>query len=135
MAWDGALRDIYVVGTTLGDWQRILDLLNDCSPDALVFYVDGEKIFSAPSAKVIFERRPEIAILLHVKAGNVHFCCHFFSEEQIEFDLDPRDLKSEEDLQAVLAFMSFLANGTAKPAILTHENQQEAVILTVQPSS
>ncbi len=131
--WDGAWRDIYVVGASLEDWQRILDLLNDRNPDALAFYVDGEKVASAPSAKVIFERRHETATLLQVTAGDVHLNCHFFCEEEVEFDLDPRELKGEEDLQAILAFMSTLANGTGKPAILTHENAQEAVILTVQP--
>uniref|UniRef100_B0SZV4 Uncharacterized protein n=1 Tax=Caulobacter sp. (strain K31) TaxID=366602 RepID=B0SZV4_CAUSK len=135
LVWDGAWRDIYVVGTTIADWQRILDLLNDRTPDALAFYVDGEALSSAPSADVIFERRQETSTLLQVSAGNVHLNCHFFCEEEIEFDLDPRELREEHDLQAVLAFMSTLANGTGKPAILTHENSQEAVILTVQPGS
>lgn len=72
--------------------------------------------------------------LLQVSAGDVYLNCHFFCEEEIEFDLDPRELRGEQDLQAVVAFMSTLANGTGKPAILTHENSQQAVILTIQPS-
>lgn len=135
LAWDGAWRDIYVVGATIADWRRILALLNDMTPDALAFYVDGEKLLSAPSADLIFERRQETSTLLQVSAGNVHLNCHFFCEEEIEFDLDPRELRGEQDFQAVLAFMSTLANGTGKPAILTHENSQEAVIWTVQPGN
>lgn len=133
--WDGTWRDIYVLGTTITDWQRVLDLLNDQTPNALTFYVDGGEPPSAPSAGLIFERREETSMLLQVTAGNVHLNCHFFCEEEIEFDLDPRELRGEQDLQAVLAFMGVLANGTGKPAILTHENAQEAVILTVQPGS
>lgn len=34
LVWEGAWRDIYVVGTTIADWQRVLDLLNDNTPDA-----------------------------------------------------------------------------------------------------
>ena len=133
--WDGAWRDIYVVGTTIADWQRVLDLLSDRTPDALAFYVDGEKLSSAPSAEVIFARRQETSTLLQVTAGDVHLNCHFFCEEEIEFDLDPRELRGEEDLQAVLTFMRSITEGAGKPAILTHENSQEAVILIVQPGS
>lgn len=135
LVWDGAWRDIYVVGTTVAHWQRILDLLNERAPEALAFYVDGEELTSAPSADVIFERRQDTSTLLQVTAGNVHLNCHFFCEEEIEFDLDPRELQGEQDLQDVKAFMTTLANGTGKPAILTHENSQEAVILTVWPSN
>lgn len=131
--WDGAWRDIYVIGTTIADWQRVLDLLNDKTPDALAFYVNGEELPSAPSAEVIFERRQETSTLLQVTAGNVHLNCHFFCEEEIEFDLDPRELRGEGDLQAVLTFMTAIANAAGKRAILTHENSQEAVILNVQP--
>ena len=133
--WDGAWRDIYVVGANLEDWQCLLDELIASMPHDIDFYIQGNKVSSAPSAKVIFERRHETSTLLQVTLGKVHLNCHFFCEEEIEFDLDPREMKSDEDLQAVKAFMRTLANVTNKPAILTHENDQEAVILTVQPES
>ena len=133
LEWDGALRDIYIVDVTLDDWQKILEQLREAGLFACAFYVDSQELSSAPDAKVIFERRQKTATLLQVTSGKVHLNCHFFSEEEVEFDLDPRDLKCEEDLPAVVAFMSFLAKATAKPAILTHENSQDSVILTVLP--
>ena len=130
---DGAWRDIYVLDTTLGDWQRILDALIDHDPNALAFSLEKEEVASIPSAKVIFELSPKMTILLQATLGNVHLNCHFFSKEQVEFDLDPSELLGEEDLQGVVGFMRILANATGKPAILTHENDQDAVILTIQP--
>jgi len=131
--WDGTLRDIYVVDTTLDDWQRILDALIEHKPNALAFYLEKEEAASIPSAKVIFELSLESSTLLQVTLGNVHLNCHFFCEEQVEFDLDPSELRGEEDLQGVVGFMRILANETGKPVILTHENMQDAVILTIQP--
>ena len=103
------------------------------NPKTVAFYVDGEETSFPPSAEVIFERRQEAATLLQVTVGNMHLNCHFFCQDEIEFDLDPRELQSEEDLDALAGFMSILANETGKPAILTHENTQEVVILTVPP--
>jgi hypothetical protein len=133
LTWDGAWRDIYVVGTTLRDWQRVLDSLHANNPKTVAFNVDGEETSFPPSAEVIFERRQEAATLLQVTVGNMHLNCHFFCQDEIEFDLDPRELQGEEDLDALAGFMSILANETGKPAILTHENTQKAVILTVPP--
>jgi hypothetical protein len=132
-AWDGSLRDIYVVGTTLGDWQRILDSLLERDSIVLVFSENGEKIPIPPIAKFIFERRGEAAMMLEVTVGNIRVNCHFFCEEQVEFDIDPRDVRDEEDFEVIADFMSILADATGKPAILTHENIADAVILTMQP--
>jgi hypothetical protein len=66
LTWDGAWRDIYVVGTTLRDWQRVLDSLHANNPKTVAFYVDGEETSFPPSAEVIFERRQEAATLLQV---------------------------------------------------------------------
>jgi hypothetical protein len=30
--WDGMLRDVYVLNTTIDDWQRVLDALKDLTP-------------------------------------------------------------------------------------------------------
>ena len=131
-AWDGSWRDIYIVGSTIDDWQRILDALLDHSPPPLL-YIDGAAAPFPPNAKAIFEQRRVSSPLLQVAAGNVVLNCHFFDDEEVEFDLDPREVRDEEDLRAITDFMSRMANATGKATVLTHENTKSAVILTMSP--
>lgn len=59
----------------------------------------------------------------------------FFTEEEIEFDLVPNRITSQEGLDRVLEFMRLVARATGKNAICTHENRADAVILEYQAQS
>jgi len=59
--------------------------------------------------------------------------CHFFTVEEIEFDIDTREVKGQQELNALLEFMRCLAHATDKEAVLTAENMPEIVILRVRP--
>ena len=134
-AWDGSWRDIYIRDTSLDDWQRVVDSLRDYSPPPSLL-LDGVSLSIPPSIKSVLERGyDESRPVLCVKAGNISLNCHFFDVGEVEFDLDPREVSSEEDFDNLTAFMSQIADATGKPAILTHENVRDAVILRVEPSA
>jgi hypothetical protein len=55
---DGSLRDIYVLGTGLTDWQHVLDALRKWMP-APVFTYDGEPTWLPERVEEIFLRSQE----------------------------------------------------------------------------
>jgi hypothetical protein len=61
--------------------------------------------------------------------------CHFFAPDEIEFDIQPREVNGPERLSAVAAFLRELASATRMPALLTMENMQTAVILRAHPAT
>ncbi len=63
----------------------------------------------------------------------MHINCHFFGDNEIEFDLDPREVTGPAQIDAVSGFMKLLAQTTGKMAILTYENAKEEIILSVTP--
>jgi hypothetical protein len=130
--WDGSWRDVYVLNTTIDDWQRVLDALMAFIP-APVLTFDGEAIAFPLSAAAIFQRRENCSPLLSLAVGNVRLNCNFFQDDEIEFDLDPREVNSADDLESIKTFMRVLASRTGKTAILTHENTKSALILAVPP--
>jgi len=132
--WDGSWRDIYIVGATIDDWQRVLDALSTLSPSP-TFHANGEPAAMPERVADVFDQRETSSFLLTLDVGNVGLKCHFFDDEEIEFDLDPREIKGPTELRAVSDFMMLLANRTGKTAILTHENIKSAVILAVAPES
>lgn len=134
--FDGSWRDIYLFNTSTADWQKMLTALRtspylatfpECSPQAGLpdSFLDAEQIFSQENGK-----RP----LLQVEAGSFQANCHFFSSTDIEFDIDPRQITGQRDLDDLIRFMKWLAQAVGREVLLTLENCPDAVILKVFPS-
>jgi hypothetical protein len=68
---------------------------------------------------------------MSVSAGSVQLNCHFFCANEIEFDLDPREVHGQADLDALLSFMEMIAVATAKPVLMTPENMHDSPFIRV----
>ena len=131
---DGSLRDIYVLNTTAAHWQRMFDWLRQ-SAYAVEFRRAGvPAILPATFNEAMAIAKTECALLsISLMSLNVH--CHFFTPEEIELDVDPREIAGQTDLEALLAFMIGLSSATGQDAILTPENVSEIVIFRARPDS
>ncbi len=123
--WDGSLRDIYVLETSVLDWQKLFDFLKSSD---YTFAYQLYELEELPGSIEIFGERRENKGLLCVDAGDVTLNCHFFCREIIEFDLDPREVKGEEQANFVFDFMRQLGRALNKEVILTPENMLESPI-------
>lgn len=130
--FDGSWRDIYVLNTGLADWQLVIDLLKTDIYEPQ-FNVDGDKAIFPLSVDEIFMIRNEASSYLLFKVDSIQLNCHFFIEAEIEFDFDPREIKSEFDAQRIFNFMRRLGVLLNKEVILTPENWQEYLIFTFSP--
>jgi hypothetical protein len=131
-AVDGGLRDIYVFDTGMDDWQRMLEQL-DAAGYQLRSFRDGQPTELPTNAAEEFSDRNECSRMLSVFFDGVQANSHFFSPEEIEFDLDPREIRAQEQLDAIIRFMHFLANTTEKESVLTPENGRANVVFRVRP--
>ncbi len=130
---DGSLRDLYILNTIISDWQNLLDYLQ-ASNYSISFTVNdmtSSTIFK--SAQWIFINRAEIGILLAIELENIQINCHFFTENEIEFDINPKEIESEKDYIVLKTFMQKTSNHLAKKIILTTENYPDFVLLIVTP--
>lgn len=131
---DGSWRDIYVLNTTSLDWYRALEAIQRSGLDTHFLIVgdvralpsDGRAAFPEPGFRDQF---------LEVRTGGVSLNCHFFGPEEIEFDLDPRQVQAQDALDAIVGFMALLAAACAKPVVLTPENLPTSPIIRVLPDS
>jgi hypothetical protein len=129
---DGSLRAISIRGTTLADWQRMLDALW-VSAYHLEFRREGELQTPPHNAAEPFEVRREAVAWLSVTSGGVTANCHFFTEEEIEFDIDPREVKGKPELDCALGFLRWLANAVGREAIMTWEGYRDHPVFTARP--
>jgi len=128
---DGSLRDIYVNSTDITDWEKMYDSLLK-SEYSITYTCDGEIQNNPKDVKLIFDRT-DCSQILRVKEENIIFNTHFFINEQIEFDLDPRDFVAMDQSRILVNFMQFIATTLNKEVIMTPENCEEFVLLKVLP--
>ena len=131
--FDGSWRDIYVLRTTIADWQRMLDAIR-AARYTLVYFRNDERTELPGDASEVFPIPGECDRRLSVWVSDVQANCHFFTVEEIEFDIDPREVKGQQQLDDLFGFMRCLAESTGKEAVLTAENCPEIVIFRVHPA-
>lgn len=119
---DGSLRDIYVFDTTVKDWQCIMDYFISAHVTN-TFYVDGEP-HSIPklSTDIFLDRQ----FMWSIEYEGILFNTHFFGVTEIEFDVNPSDVKTADKANHVVMFMTKLAQLTNKAVVLTPENCPES---------
>ena len=132
-AWEGSWRDIYVLGASYDDWQRALDAIR-ATKLLSTFRVEDDGANAPTNVHDIFALRSTTTPLLSVLVCGVQLNCHFFCESEIEFDLDPREIRSQVEFDAVLQFMNTLCVATGKTTVMTPENVPEAPFIRVDPS-
>jgi hypothetical protein len=132
-AWDGSWRDICVTGTTIRDWQAVLDMIRT-TEFRVKFTDDGVEAAPPDDAGLVFKQPRESSFCLAVFVGKIQLNCFFFDDSEIEFDLDPREIVGQDEFNAVITFMAKIAATTNKFTLMTPENMHETAFIRVAPS-
>lgn len=130
---DGSLRDIYILGTSEHDWRALLKFLR-ASRYPLEFG-DGRD-FQSPPAQVanMFALMKEHTTL-YIDRERLGLNCHFFTMEEIEFDLDPKDFQNEEQVSRLLDFIRTVGQALHKEVALTAENDAQHPLFRYDPAT
>mgnify|MGYP003398753257 CR=1 FL=1 len=124
---DGTLRDIYVENVNIEDWKILIDYLN---ANHILKYGPSNDIKIVNKAdkdyliKLLSDETGEMELkTLSIIVENIIINTHFFTIDEIEFDIEPREINSETDYEKLLSFMNEISKILNKPLILTGENQ------------
>lgn len=133
--WDGSLRDLYVFGTTREDWERLFGALK-AAAWRIEFTRNGEPIAPPDSLDEYFDVTPDRpGGVLSIFVGRVSVNSYMFVSEEIELDIDPREVADAEQYEGVVGFMKFVADTLSKQVVLTPENGPEHPLLVAHPGS
>jgi len=94
----------------------------------LTYIADGEAAVF-PGVKEVF-RLQETSHCLSIWIGDVCANCHFFVSDEIELDLDPREVLGPNEHDALLAFVEGAANAVGLNGVITPEGTEDAPFLT-----
>jgi hypothetical protein len=81
----------------------------------------------------ILAMRPTASVLLSIDVDGIRINFHFFTENEIEGDLDPREIDSDERLGKLLRFLRTVGQGLSREVRLTPENCSDTVLLAYSP--
>lgn len=129
---DGALRDIYVNATGIEDWRALFEVLR--RDYDLEFLVDGVPREIPATIDDIFEMRGAASPILRISAGGICVVCHFFTTDEIEFDIDPREVTSQSALDELFGFLRRVGDTLSRPVILTYEGDEHHPFISYEPS-
>ncbi|MFI0430615.1 hypothetical protein [Mariniflexile sp. HMF6888] len=131
---DGALRDIYVQNATISDWEKVVDLLNSEYKLTFGIYEDNltDKIDIGYVKTMFADETGE----LETKSATIDLSgivvkCFFFLENQIEFDINPTEIKTESEFIKITDFMKSISLKLEKQITLCGENQPELPLIKI----
>ncbi|GAB3714000.1 hypothetical protein GCM10027592_53470 [Spirosoma flavus] len=128
---DGSLRDLYVLNTTQEDWQKWFRLINESY--SVEFY-DGqtervETIIDSDLAIEYLDGKIDSLVSATIKLGAVIVKCYFFADQEIENDIDPREVTSIDDHIRLVDYIIAVSKCLNKPVIQTEENSQDMILI------
>jgi hypothetical protein len=128
---DGGLLDIYVHDVTIEQWRTIFDALQ--ANYRLTFSVDNEIRQLPVAVDDAFALRESANPALYFHVGRVLVGCHFVWDEEIEFDIDPAEVTSQQTLDDLLSFIRLIGDTIGCLVTLTHENNEAHPFIAYDP--
>ena len=130
---DGGLRDIYIQEVLLSDWIKLIDFLNgNHSLKYTTSIKSSDKIDKEYIIKYLQDKSGELeSVKVTVELDGISANCHFFLQDQIEFDIDPIEIKTIDDYEKVENFMSSISYLLEKQVTLTFENDIKLPVIKI----
>ncbi|RZK32938.1 MAG: hypothetical protein EOO61_16305 [Hymenobacter sp.] len=133
---DGSLPDIYVLNTTYDDWRRWAAWVNATYPvrfrdtnqqehasidtEAVLSYWQGDRLGDMPFASIW--------------VGNVQLNCFFLAEDSLDGDINPQDIQSIEDHQALLKYLANVSRLLGKEIVMLDEGTRSSTTAQFEPA-
>ncbi|KLI94608.1 hypothetical protein [Streptomyces sp. KE1] len=117
----GALPDVIVPGTSVEDWQAALDLVEGSGWTCR--YSEGGAEFPVPRAEAVLSRpaEAECAELRVRPTAEILAIFRFHSAEEIDFDVDLRELQGQDRLDVLCDFLTAIGRRLGKPVLMCGE--------------
>ncbi|MFB7678294.1 hypothetical protein ACFC26_43565 [Kitasatospora purpeofusca] len=131
----GALPDVCVAGTSVNDWQAVFDLVRSCGWEWE--YSEGRVAVPLPPAAQVLSR-PAGAETVDLRVWPVPGVLAIFrpmSAEEIDFDVDLRELQGQEGVDVLCGFLTALGRRLGKPVVMTAEGDYGNPVLGFDPAA
>ncbi|MEU2742867.1 hypothetical protein ABZ656_48315 [Streptomyces sp. NPDC007095] len=117
----GSLPDVRVPDASVADWQALLDLVGERGWKCQ--YSEGETVLPVPKAETVLSRPadaecPELRVW---PSTEVLAIFRFHAPEEIDFDMDLRELQGQARLDLFCGFLRDIGRRMGKPVLMDPE--------------
>jgi hypothetical protein len=121
-----------VDGTTLADWQAVLDLVR-AEGWSFESSVGGERAALPGRAEQMLDRPDQECVVLRVwPAPGVLAIFRLYAVEQVDFDVDLRELQGQEQLDVLCGFVRTLGRRLGKRVLMTPEGSSAFPLISYE---
>lgn len=120
----GGLIEIYVLCTSADDWRRTVEWMREENLIDSFTYMDEE--VPAQVTSDLFEENGDTSFQMAIQIGRQVWTTGFYSSTEIDFQGDPRSIRSVEDLVQIVDFMKGLSQVMSKRVVLVSETVDPA---------
>jgi hypothetical protein len=142
----GSLPDVCVPGTSVRDWQAVLDLV--VASGWRFRYREGGTVLPMPRAEAVLSRPAdaECPELLVWPTADVLAIFRFSAADEIDFDVDLREIQGQERLDVFCGFLRAIGRRLGRPVLMDSEGgdgsepvlgfvvEADRVVLLAEPS-
>ena len=117
------------------DWQRVGDIVRARGwPET--FSADGDVVSTPESVAPIFELADHQTILWRFSPDpNVGVHCHFFAVDEIELDVDPKEIVGQEEFDAVCEVIRVIGQALGRSVDVTEDSGHSEVFMRYDAST
>ncbi|MFI0724364.1 hypothetical protein [Streptomyces sp. NPDC021224] len=131
----GALPDGCVSGASVEDWQSVFDLVRSCGW-AWEYSTDGAVGPLPSAAEALTHHADAVLAELHVwPVPDVLVIFRPMSTEEIDFDVDLRELQGQEGVNVLCQFLTTLGRHLGKSVVMTAEGDYGNPVLGFDPAA
>ncbi|GES29200.1 hypothetical protein AB0G60_24285 [Streptomyces angustmyceticus] len=125
----GSLPDVRVPNASVEDWQEVLDLVVERGWKCQ--YSEGERVLPVPRAEVVLSRPPDAECpgLRVWPAVDVLAIFRFHADDEVDFDVDLRELQGQERLDVFCGFLREIGRRLGKPVLMEPEGDSGRPVL------
>jgi hypothetical protein len=134
-AWMGALPDVVVTGTSLDDWQTVLDFIVS-SGWQWEYSEDGVAMPLPPASDILSRSPADVATALRVRpVPDVEVIFRPASVDEIDFDIDLRELQGQAGVDVLCDLMTTIGRLLGKPVLMSAEGDTDHPVLGFNPEA
>lgn len=129
---DGSFRDVVVKNTSLEDWGEMIYFLNKNYKVKQKFLSlhREESFIDFDLVKKYWLGEGINMSTVSVYLDSIIINTHFFSDVEIEFDINPKEINSLEDDIKITKFIKELSNLLNKEVVITPQDEHNVVLFS-----
>lgn len=131
---DGSLRDVVIEDVDQMNWKQFISYASKSATNIVLTIDSVEKIVDDYSVEELFKLSKQNVVLLKIVVLDIYLHCHFFDESKIEIDIDPREIKRDEQIYKIEQFFEKLAIELNKEISFYGENCRVKKLYSIKPS-